>query len=106
MQCLYFVNSSPWYNSETLQKKREKRRYEKKWRKLKTNESWLEYSIVRNQYNELLKRTKIHYYKKKLSEAGYDMRRVYCILNSLTGNFRRKNIPDGFSDQELAKQLP
>ena len=99
------VNSSPWYNSETLQKKREKRRYEKKWRKLKTNESWLEYSVVRNQYNELLRRTKTHYYKKKLSEAGYDMRRVYCILNSLTGNLRKKNIPDGFSDQELANNF-
>ena len=96
------MNKSPWFNGVTLEKKREKRRYEKKWRRLKTNESWIDYCIVKNQYNELIKKTKIEYYEKAIKDAGKDMKKLYCILNGLTGNSSKKFLPDGFTNQELA----
>ena len=99
------VNKSPWFNSATLEKKREKRRFEKKWRRLKSDEAWRAYCEVRNQYNELLKREKIKYYKNEIEKAGKDMRKLYCILNGLTGYVSTKTLPDGYSDQELANNF-
>ena len=78
------VNKSPWFNSETLQKEREKRRYEKKCLRSKTNEAWLNYSVIRNQYNDILKQTKIQYYRRKINEVRKDLRKLYYILNGLT----------------------
>ena len=81
---IVIVNKSPWFNNETLQKKREKRRYEKKWLRFKTNETWLDYCAIRNQYNDLLKQTKIQYYRRKINEVRKDLRKLYYILNGLT----------------------
>ena len=57
---------------------------------------------MRNQYNDLLKQVKIQYYKRQITEAGKDLRKLYCILNDLTGYTSKKSLPDGFSEQELA----
>ena len=102
---IVIVNKSPWFNSETLQKKKEKRRYEKKWLRSKTNEAWSDYCAIRNQYNDLLKQTKIQYYRRKINDAGKDLRKLYCILNGLTGTSNKKVLPDGFSNQELANNF-
>ncbi|KAK3851286.1 hypothetical protein Pcinc_042057 [Petrolisthes cinctipes] len=96
------VDKSPWFNGETLTKKREKRRKESKWRRVKTENAWEEYKVVKNQYNELIKKNKRDYYLKKIQDAGSDMNKVYQLFDSLTGNVKKRKLPDGFSDKELA----
>ena len=56
---------------------------------------------MRNQYNDLLKQVKIQYYDRQITEAGKDLRKLYCILNDLTGYISKKSLPDGFSEQFL-----
>ena len=93
---------SPWFNGELARKKKEKRRKECKWRRLNTESTWEEYKNVKNENNELIKVTKVTYYRRKIQEAGSDMNKLYKLFNSLTGNIKKKKLPDGFTDKELA----
>ena len=99
------VDRSPWFNSETLHAKREKRRKENAWIRKKTEDAWLTYCAARNRYNILLRQTKIKYYRKKIDEAANDMTKLYFILNGLTGCTSRKTLPEGKLDQELANDF-
>ncbi|KAK3867148.1 hypothetical protein Pcinc_027371 [Petrolisthes cinctipes] len=97
------VDKSPWwFNGETLIKKREKRRKESKWCRVKTENTCDEYKVVKNQYNELIMKNTTDYYLKKIQEAGSDMNKLYKLFDSLTGNVKKRKLPDGFSDKELA----
>ena len=71
-KCIVIKDRSPWFNGETMQKKREKRRKERKWLKNKTASAWEEYKNVKNQYNALLKSRKAEYYKKKKKSRKLD----------------------------------
>ena len=104
-KCIVIKDRSPWFNGETMQKKREKRRKERKWLKNKTASAWEEYKNVKNQYNALLKSRKAEYYNKKIQEAGSDMNKLYQVLNNLTGSVRKKRLPDGFDDRVLAENF-
>ena len=81
------VDKSPWFNGETLSAKKEKRRKENIWLRKKTEETWLAYCTARNQYNYLIRRTKISYYRRKIADAANDMTKLYCLLNGLTGDW-------------------
>ena len=93
----------PWFNGEILQLKREKRRKECKLRRLKTTSAWEEFKSVKNQYNYLIRRRNSEYYNLKIHEAGSDVAKLYRFLNGLTGSVKKKELPDGFSDCNLAE---
>ena len=95
-------DQSPWFNGEILNLKREKRRKEHRWHRLKTNSAYNEYKSIKNRYIYLIKKRKMEYYEKKIQEAGPDMNRLYKILNGLTGKSTTRTLPDGYNSQDLA----
>ena len=98
---IVIVDKSPWFNGETLRAKQEKRRKEHAWLRNKTENAWTVYCEARNSYNNLIRRTKIEYYKKKINEAAKDVRKLYCLLNGLMG-YSERRLPDCRSEQDLA----
>ena len=55
--------------------------------------------------NKLVRKRKCLYYKEKITEAGTDSRRLYSIVNNLTGNSSIKKLPNGLSDMDLANSF-
>ena len=82
---IVIMDKSPWFNGETLNAKREKRRKERAWLNRRTEDTWLTYCNAKNSYNNLIKQTKINYYRLKILEATNDPRKLYRLLNTLTG---------------------
>lgn len=102
---IVIIDKSPWFNGETLSAKREKRRKENAWLRNKTDNTWSAYCIAKNRYNNIIKQSKINYYRRKIVEAAKDAKKLYRLLNGLTGCFSEKNLPDGKSDQLLANEF-
>ena len=80
----------PWFNGDIVRARKRRGAAEKKWKRRKTSENWANYKSERNNVNYLIKRAKIDYYKRKIHEAGTDMRKLYFFLNTLVGG-KNKN---------------
>ena len=53
----------------------------------------------------VIRNRKRDYYRQKVAEAGTDMSKLYHILDNLTRNKKKKRLPEGFSDEELAQNF-
>lgn len=51
---IVFRDNAPWFNTEILRAKKEKKKRERLWRKLKTNEARRAYKEARNRENRLV----------------------------------------------------
>ena len=49
-----------------------------------------------------MRRKKREFYRRKIEELGLDIKKLYAIIDNLTGNGKKKMLPEGFSDEELA----
>ena len=94
--------NSPWFNGEILNMKRDKRRKEQRWHRLKTNNAYEEFKQAKNRYIYHIKIRKAEFYRQKIREAGSCMNKLYKILNNLTGKNNKKILPDGQNNQDLA----
>ena len=96
------VDNSPWFDGEIALLKRDKKRLENRWNRQRTEETKIDYIIVKRRYNLLLKKKKADYYKNKIDKAGTDMKKIYAVLDNLIGKTNKRPLPEGLSDQVLA----
>ena len=99
---IVIVDNAPWFNAEIRRAKLDKKKKERLWRRLKTDEARKNYKDARNKENRLIIRRKREYYREKATEAGSDMNKLYKILDNLTGNRREIKLPEGIPDLTLA----
>ena len=102
---IVIADKSPWFNGETLQAKREKRQKENAWLRSRTDNSLLAYRTAKNRYNNMIRKSKIDYYRRKIFEAAKDAKKLYRLLNGLSGCSSDKRLPDGKSDNVLANEF-
>ena len=79
-----------------------RRKKERLWRRLRTDEARKSYKEARNKENRLIVQRKREYYKDKVIEVGSNMNKLYKILDNLTGNKRERKLPEGIPDCKLA----
>ena len=96
---------APWFNAEILRLKREKRKKERQWRRLRTDTARREFQNKRNEKNRLTLLQKRDYFRQKTVEAGSNINKLYIILDGLTGNKKKNKLPEGFADEELANKF-
>ena len=94
-----------WYNAEINNAKREKRKCELNWRKNKNESNRILYKEARNRLNRLLFRSKKNFYMNKLTEADGDSKKLYNILNEISGGKKEKLLPYESSDEVLAQKF-
>lgn len=102
---IVIVDSAPWFDAKIEKAKKLKKNKERKWRRLRTNEAREEYKDARNNENKVIVQRKREYYRKKAMEARSDTSRLYLILDNLTGNRKKKKLPDGIPDRILANDF-
>ena len=95
-------DNTPWFNSEIARAIKHRRSKEKKWRNLKTVESRRDYVHAKNEVNGLIRRRKCSYYRQKTADVDSDAKRLHSLLDSFTGNVRKKRFPEGYTDTDLA----
>ena len=98
--------NSVWYNSEIRRAKRNMRKAEKKYRRLKTLESRDEYRTLRQLKCNTVKRVKTEFYSSKIKDCGNDQRKLQMQLKKLLGKKNDfEDLPRTNNDKLLADQF-
>jgi hypothetical protein len=95
----------PWFDSEALDLKRTKRRLERKWRCSKTETDKNRYQEVCTRYKDHLTQSKDVHYNNLIAKCGNDSKKLFNIINELTGNRKQKIIPDNTSTDTLSEEF-
>ena len=82
---IIMVDNAPWFDGRIAREKRAKRNAERIWRELKTDVARQEFCRIKHNYNHLIRRKKSEYYKTRIESAGTYMKKIYNVLNRLTG---------------------
>ena len=61
-----------------------------------------DYCLAKNAVNTLIIRKKNEYYRRKIEALGLDIKKLYTIIDNLTGNRKKVMLPEGFSDEVLS----
>ena len=97
--------SSPWFSKELQEIKRLKRRYERAYRKKKTQSTEEAYRSIKRRYSCTMTMTRNEYYKNKLDESKKDMKSMYKTLNRVLGQEKELIYPTNKDAKTVADEL-
>ena len=95
----------PWYNSELQKMKQNKRRMERKFKKIPIEANKIKLKESRNQYNDALKRFRSSYYKSKIQNCEKEPKILFNILGKLCGTTKERTLPKFDSEKVVAEQF-
>ena len=96
----------PWYTDEARDLKKCMRRRETIWRKYRRDDTWLAFKVARSKYRAELNRAKREILSDKVRECGNDTRKLYALVNALTGAPNNVNpLPDCNNYEQLAEEF-
>ena len=88
----------PWFTQEVKDQKRKLRKSEKIWRKNKSKENWINLKLECMKYN-ILKSSKVQSISKKVIECEHDIKKMYRLINNITGRTSENPVPENVSDE-------
>ena len=95
----------PWFNDEIKSAKKELQKMEKKWRSSKSDLDHRNYKQCRKEYQWKLKKMKQETISSKFNELKGDGKKLFQLLNNLTGRLQENTLPDSLSDNILANDF-
>jgi len=95
----------PWYDHTVAQSRRQRRSAERRWRRLKTDSSRLEYARARNATVRQIYHCKVNYFEQKLEACRGDQQRLYSLLSDLLGSQSAPILPTSIPSDELAERF-
>ena len=95
----------PWHNRFIKEKKRVVKYREKIWRQYRQDHQWCAYAKERNIYNRLLTFQKKQMLSKLINNSNKDTKKLFNLVNNLTGSKYSNKMPEGQTDSILAKEL-
>jgi exonuclease III len=95
----------PWFSVDVKKQKQLVRRMEKVWRKNKTTVNWNRYKKERNKYTNMINDTKLRILSENIEECRNDTKKLYQLINSITGIKSENLLPSNGSDSELAEEF-
>ena len=94
------VPDSPWFDNDYKEKRKERRKAEKRYRKSKKKEDHDKFTTLRKQTTDLAYAKKKEYLTRKLNEGN--SKTMYSVVNKLLDKKQDRVLPDAKSDKELA----
>ena len=85
--------------------KRKLRKSEKIWRKNKSKENWINLKLECMKYNNILKSSKVQSISKKVIECEHDIKKMYRLINNITGRTSENPMPENVSDETLVNDF-
>ena len=95
----------PWYEGHIKQQKKVVRNREHIWRKYKQYHQWKAFTVERNRCNRMLAGSKLRTISNKIEECGSNTKKLYNLVNNITGRVKINPMPPGKSDQLLANEF-
>ena len=75
----------PWFTDDARDLKKMYEEKEAIWRKYKRDDTWIAFKVARSKYRSELQRAKREILSDKLRDCGNDTRKLYALVNALTG---------------------
>ena len=75
----------PWFTDEVQDLKKCMRGREAIWRKYKRDDTWTAFKVARSKYRLELQSAKSEILSNKVLDCGNDTRKLYALVNALTG---------------------
>ena len=94
------VPDSPWFDYDYQEKRKERRKAEKKYKKSKLPEDHIKFTALRKETTNLAYTKKKEFYTRKLKEGN--SKTMYSVVNKLLDKKQERVLPDAKSDKELA----
>ena len=94
------VPDSPWFDYDYQEKRKERRKAEKKYKKSKLPEDQVKFTVLRKETTNLAYTKKKEFYTRKLKEGN--SKTMYSVVNKLLDKKQERVLPDAKSDKELA----
>ena len=85
--------SNPWFTEEIRTQKRILRKMERVYHRHKTNTSWKNFRIQKQNYRDMLKKAKTEVVSEKVAECSNDTKKLYKIVNNILGTTNEKPLP-------------
>ena len=96
----------PWFTDDARDLKKCMRRREASWRKYKRDNTWIAFKVVRSKYRAEPHRTKREILSDKVHNCGNDTRKLYALVNAITGVSNNVNpLPECYSHEQLAEDF-
>ena len=97
--------SAKWLTDNIFSAKRQKRYYERKWRRTHSSQDRSNYRKSINTYNRLIKKAKQTFYTKTIEENSHDSKNLWKNLNAILHRNPVKVLPSFVSAQNLANSF-
>ena len=94
-----------WYNSMLQKAKQRKRRAERKYKKVPTDENRAEFNKLRNDYTKKLKQRRNEYFTDKISKSMKDPKTLFKTLNKISGTTKKKILPTYDCNENVSEEL-
>ena len=96
---------SPWYNHTTASLRRQRRRAERKWRRLRTDDSRSEYMAARRAVVDQVQQRKVEFYQDGWTAYRGNQRKTAMLVHTLMRGTKLDLLPTSGSDNQLASDF-
>ena len=92
-----------WYEDHIKLQKRIVRNHEFIWNRFDHQDHhWKAFTIERNRFNRMVAGAKIRANSEKVLECGHDTKKLYNLVNNITGRVKSNPMPPGRTNGDLA----
>ena len=95
----------PWFDDDIAGLRRILRRSEKIWMRIRSENNWIIYKHIRKQCQNMLTEKKKEKISRKIEECGSNSKKLFQLVNHLTGCKPELPLPTRRSDKELADEF-
>ena len=95
----------PWFDQDIAYHKRELRTYEKIWLIYRTEACLQAYLHLRRWYHSMIFENKKVKISRKIDECGSDSKKLFQLVNHLTGHKPENPLPTSNTDKQLADEF-
>ena len=93
---------SPWYDSSVAQLRRRRRHFERRWRRLGSEQSRNDFTEARAAVVSRINQRKVQHFKNRIDRCCGDQKKLFCVFDDLLGRRYTKVLPSYASGAELA----
>ena len=98
-------DDAEWYDHRVVSLRRERRRAERRWRRIGSDAARTLYVSARRVVVKQIYICKIEYYQHRMSQCDGDQQRTFVFLNNVMGRTLDPAMPTSSSDKELASNF-
>ena len=93
---------APWYDHTAAVLRRQCRRAERRWRRLRSDTSRSDYTAARRAVGNQVLLRKVEFYGGQVASCKGDQKKLCCLMNNLMGRDSPTSLPSSESDIQLA----